>query len=190
MRPLLVSSLAVLAVLASAQTAPRPAQTLLDEAIAKAKKDDKVVFLAFHASWCGWCHRLEKFLDDPAIKPTVQKRLVVLWLDCQERGEKKSLENPGVDAVMAKYKSDQAGLPSMHLIDGEGKLIATSIREKSGNIGYPGQDDEIEHFRQMLKAARFTDQELAPLVADLKARAAKLKRQAQPTGNTASRTRP
>jgi thioredoxin-related protein len=179
MRRVSVWAFALLSTFAVAQqepvAPPRPAQELLTESMAKAKKEDKVVFLAFHASWCGWCKRLEKFLDDKDMKPIIDKHMVVLWLDCQEREGKKNLENPGVDAVVTHFDAEGAGLPSMHIIDGVGKMVATSIRKEGGNIGYPGQPDEIAHFLLMLKVAKFTEAELKTIEADLKARAAKLK---------------
>lgn len=170
----LLALLASVAIAQQSVTPPR-AEGLLDNAVAQAKQQKKHVFLAFHASWCGWCHRLEKFLDDPKIKPVIERRLIVLWLDGQEHDDKKNLENPGVDAVMKRFGATEAGLPSMHVLDGEGKLVATSIRKEGGNIGYPAQADEIAHFRQMLTAAEFTPSELDLIESELKARAAKIK---------------
>jgi thioredoxin-related protein len=160
---------------ASRPDAPAAARKILDETIAKSKAEHKVVFMAFHASWCGWCHKLEDFLNDPKIKPIVAKHINVLWLDCMEQGDKKSLENPGVDAIMAKYDATQTGLPTMFIIDGNGKTIASSIKEKTGNIGYPGEPDEIVHFEGMLKKAGFTASDLSTIDAELKVRAAALK---------------
>jgi hypothetical protein len=53
--------------------------------------------------------------------------------------------------VMAEYrKGEDGGIPWFVILDGKGKALATSDGPK-GNIGYPAQPHEIEHFLAMLK---------------------------------------
>lgn len=134
-----------------------------------------MVFLSFHASWCGWCHKLDDFLKDPEIKPIVDKHLNVLWIDCLEQGAKKDLENPGAAELMAQYGADKGGIPAMFIIDGHGKTVASSFIDGKTNIGYPGEPNEIVHFLKMMKTAGLSESELATVKANIEVRAAKLK---------------
>ena len=117
---------------------------------------------------------MEHFMQDKEVSPIVKKHFVVLLLDCMEHPDKKALENPGVDAIVEKYGAAQLGLPSMFLIGGDGKTIATSVMKPGGNTGYPGQAVEIDHFLSMMRAAKLSHAELATIKRTLDARAAKL----------------
>jgi hypothetical protein len=53
--------------------------------------------------------------------------------------------------VLATYRPGKAGgIPWFVILDAKGKALVTSDGPK-GNIGYPAQPHEIEHFLAMLK---------------------------------------
>ncbi|MEB0262500.1 MULTISPECIES: thioredoxin family protein [unclassified Mucilaginibacter] len=106
-----------------AQTATLPAsEVVLKEAYAKAAKENKKVMLIFHASWCGWCKKMEAPLADPTIKPLIESNYVVATLDVMESPEKKNLENPESLEVMTKLKGEKSGLPFWVVLDAKGKV--------------------------------------------------------------------
>lgn len=77
----------------------------------------------------------------------------IVHLDVMEQGDKRALENPGGDKVLAELKGDKAGLPFFAMLDADGKMVINSIRpgEKGGNIGHPMEPDEVAHFMEMVK---------------------------------------
>jgi thioredoxin-related protein len=50
--------------IAQPSSAQENASDILDKAYVKAKEENKNVFVIFHASWCGWCKRMDKNMND------------------------------------------------------------------------------------------------------------------------------
>src|SRR5262245_46462193 len=60
----------------STSTAPS-AETILKEAYQRAAKEKKNVMIIFHASWCGWCHKMDTAMNDVACKKFFTDNYVV-----------------------------------------------------------------------------------------------------------------
>jgi thiol-disulfide isomerase/thioredoxin len=136
---------------------PPISDQVLAKAKAKASAEKKTIFLHFGASWCGWCKRLDAFLDRPDIKPVFEKYFVPVKLVVQENDKNKALENPGADTLLNKL-GGPSGLPYSAFLDAQGAFIVNSKRPSAlvpegENIGYPGQPNEIDWFIQMMRKA-------------------------------------
>jgi thioredoxin-related protein len=143
--------------LMAAETAP-PASVVMDAARTAAAAQHKSIFLIFHASWCGWCKKLDQFIESPEIKPIIDKYFVQARLTVQEQGAKKSLNNPGGDEVMAQAGGKYNSLPFFAFLNEEGDTIVNSVRPGEGNaavrnIGHPVQPQEVDWFLVMVKKA-------------------------------------
>ena len=134
---MIIPVLAVFSAIALLAYAEAPtADQVLAPAKAKAAAEHKAIFLHFGASWCGWCKRLDAFLDRPDIKPVFEKYFIPVKLVVQENDKNKALENPGADALL-KDLGGPSGLPYSAFLDAKGALIVNSKRNGQ-NIGYPG----------------------------------------------------
>lgn len=154
---------------AIAQTTPAPATEVLNAAIKKAAKEKKQVLAMFHASWCGWCHKMTASLNDPAIKPYFDKNYVIADFTVYEHKGKENLENPGAADLLKKYNNADQGLPTWLVFDAKQNLVADSqmrpagaaLTAKGQNVGCPAKPEEVAHFIASLKkSSKLSDKEL------------------------------
>jgi len=153
-----------------AQSTPAATENVLNEAYAKAAKENKKVILIFHASWCSWCRKMEASINDPLCSKMFDDNYVVAYLDVLERKGKENLENPGSLDLLKKYKAEEKGLPYWLILDTKGKTLADSELRPDGvgldkpgeGIGCPVTEKEVAYFVKILKAtSRLTDADLA-----------------------------
>ncbi|MBO9617681.1 MAG: thioredoxin family protein [Niabella sp.] len=151
---------------AQEQGAPLSAATVLKQGFAEAKKDNKKLLLIFHASWCGWCHKMDTSLNDPSCKAAFEKNYVIKHLTVLESAANKRLENPGADSVYALYKNEHSGIPLWVVYDSAGKLLATSMLPDGNNTGCPASKPEVDYFISVLrKTSRMNEGELKAAAA-------------------------
>ena len=142
----------------SGQTKIPAADGLMKDAMADAAKTHKNVFIIFHASWCGWCHKMDNAMNDGELKSFFDSNYVIVHLTVDESKDKKDLENPGANELRKKYHGDGQGIPYWFILDSQGNFLADS-RMKTGtdfntavsNIGCPAEKDEVNYFVKVLK---------------------------------------
>ena len=144
----------------------KDANVLLRAAQARAAAGGRKVFLVFHASWCGPCFVLHRFLNDPQVRPIMAAHFVVQDLDIWEH-DKNGWENPGGTGIYKKYGGPNS-VPFFAVLDTSGGKLGDSIH-RGENMGMPTQPDDVEFFLKMLKttAPSLTDAETATLKASL-----------------------
>jgi len=153
-----------------AQAALPSSESVLTQAYAQAAKENKKVILIFHASWCGWCKRMDASLNDATTKSLFDSNYVIAHLDVLEQPAKKNLENPGSTEALAKFGGEKSGLPFWLVLDSKGTVLADSQVRPAGaalttpgdNVGCPAEDSEIAFFTKILKAtSKLSDEQLA-----------------------------
>lgn len=153
---------------AKAQTSPKPADEILKEACQQAASENKNVFIMFHASWCGWCRKLDASLNDASCKQFFDDNYVIKHMVVYESKGKEKLETPGVLDLLAKYKANDNGVPYWFIFDKDGKLLADSKMRPEGagletgdNIGCPANKEEVAYFLNLLqKTSKLNPQQL------------------------------
>ena len=161
----------------STAQAPEPAKALIKKAVKASESSGKSICVIFHASWCGWCKRLESALDAPEVKPLMEKHFITVRLDVLEQPAKKSaLENAGAEPLLKDLGGEKSGLPFYAFLDAKEKKLADSnVMQGNSNIGYPGTAEEIAAFVKVLRTAapKMTDAEADTISSYFKANAPK-----------------
>ena len=124
---------------------------ILETAFKQAKTEHKNVLVIFHASWCGWCKKLDANVNDKACKDLFDSNFVITHLTVQESEQNKNLENPGATDLFNKYGNGNSGVPFFLVFDGNGKLLRKSVDENGSNLGCPANEHEVEVLIDILK---------------------------------------
>jgi protein disulfide-isomerase len=101
-------------------------------ALKQAKAEHKLVLLDFTGSdWCIWCQRTDaEVFDTKQFKDFADKRLVLVKVDFPR-------EHPQADAIKAQNAMLQdkfgiTGYPTLVILNGNGKVVATQLGYKPG----------------------------------------------------------
>jgi len=169
MKNFILAGLLMCALVGQAQ-APKVAdstETILKAASAKAVKEKKNILVMFHASWCGWCHKLDDFLEKSEPGKKVAAQFVTVHVTVMESEDHKADENAGGMDLLKKLGGGETGIPYYAIMDSSQKTLITSNpnKDKPGNVGYPAAPEEIAHFMKMLKVG-------APKLSDADRKAA------------------
>jgi hypothetical protein len=94
------------------------------------------------------------------IAPILEKQFVNLKIDSDRMN--------GGQTLLKKYQQKGGGIPWFVFLDADGHPLVTSDGPK-GNVGFPAQPYEIEHFKTMLDKVKrqLTDQDIAVLIKSL-----------------------
>lgn len=147
------------------QSQPPSADKLMSDAYELAKKENKNIIVIFHASWCGWCHKMDKSMNDGDCKKLFDDNYITVHMVVDESKDKTNLETPGGDEFKEKYSGKDMGLPYWLVFDKDGNLLAnarmTEGPEAGQNTGCPASEPEVNYFIKVLKkTSHLKDEEL------------------------------
>jgi thioredoxin-related protein len=111
----------------------------LKAAIERAGQEHKRILMDVGGEWCGWCHRMDKFLADHAeLQALLNKNYVVLKVNFSPENANK--------AFLAGYPK-VAGYPHLFVLNGAGKLL---VSKNTGDLE-EGKSYNLERFREFLE---------------------------------------
>ncbi|NSW82595.1 MAG: thioredoxin domain-containing protein [Syntrophothermus sp.] len=122
-----------------------------EEAFAKARKEDKPVFLSIGYSTCHWCHVMEKeSFQDEEVARLLNEHYVAIKVDREER--------PDVDQIYmaaCQAMTGQGGWPlTIILTPDKRPFFAGTYFPKRGRWGRPGLMDILEEVAKVWKSKR------------------------------------
>lgn len=120
------------------------AEAVLADALTQAATQDKAVLVHIGAPWCGWCHKLDDFLE--AERAVLEQDFVMTAIDTD------TMVNDKIVASRLRG-SGHGGIPWMAILDLQGNIVVTSDGPQ-GNIGYPCSSSGIDYFISMLQKLR------------------------------------
>lgn len=118
------------------------------EALAKAKAENKILFIDMYADWCGPCKMLsEQVFVLPTVGEYYNSKFISIKLNVDLK------EN---ESIAQKY--DVKGLPTLLYLDGDGKIVNTMIGAgdayavlRSGRLAMKEQPTEDQMYEQYKK---------------------------------------
>jgi hypothetical protein len=139
------------------------AEEVLKEALRKAGKDNKMVFVRLSSPGCVWCHYLSNMLCRKDVASILSRDFISLEIDLVRM---KNGEKVGNRLQNRERIGGVAPIPWFAILDAEGKkLISSDNPEGNINIGCPTTADEISYFKEMLRktAKNITNEQIETL---------------------------
>jgi thioredoxin-related protein len=158
---------------AQPKTSPLTANEIIQNACKQAANENKNVLLMFHASWCGWCHKMDSSMNDVSCKKFFDDNFVIVHMVVMESSNKKNLETPGGMESLSNFNGTGKGIPFWVILDKDGNLLGDSQIRPDGadlkiggeNMGCPAKDEEVKAFIKLLKqTSKITPEQEAAIV--------------------------
>ena len=107
------------------------AKVEIADAVKKAKKEGKHVFLQIGGNWCGWCIAFDKKVkSNDTLRKALEKNYIVYHLNF-------SRENKNLDILASLGYPQRFGFPVFVILDGEGNRLhtqnSTNLEEGKGH---------------------------------------------------------
>ena len=135
-----------------------------DEAFAKAKVEDKPVFVSIGYSTCHWCHVMEKeCFDDEEVAKLMNEAFVSIKVDREERPDL-----DGAHMTVCQVMGRSCGWPlNVIMTPDKNPFFVASYIPKRGRFGLAGMMDLVPQIRDVWRTRRT---ELETLGEDVKRR--------------------
>jgi uncharacterized protein YyaL (SSP411 family) len=144
-----------------------------DEAFAKAKAEDKPLFVSIGYSTCHWCHVMEKeCFDDEEVAKLMNDAFVSIKVDREERPDL-----DGAYMAMCQMMGRSCGWPlNVIMAPDKNVFFITSYIPKNSRFGLTGMVGLIPQIREMWKTRRA---DLEIFAKDIKTRMERLENRTQ-----------
>ena len=122
-----------------------PGEVPIDQALGKAKKEEKQVLVFFGGNWCPWCRRLHRlFQEAPALVARLHKEFILVYVDANFRRDKNR------NATLLKRYGDpikQYGLPVLVVLDRDGTQLTT---QETNSLAAPTDEETVKQIDKFM----------------------------------------
>jgi thioredoxin-related protein len=141
------------------------AQNSFEDALKKAKSEDKRVIVDVYTDWCGWCKKMDaEAYSNKEIKKIVEDNFIFVKLNAEGTSKIKYNGKDYTETELATY-FEVTGYPTTIFLEPDGKLIEfkyDSMTMKS----VPGyfKTDEFKKILNYFKDGKYKDVDLSKIV--------------------------
>lgn len=136
-----------------------------DEALKKAKKENKKIIVDVYTDWCGWCKKMdEESYSNKEIKKIIKDNFIVVKLDAEGSGKNSYKGKSYTDSELAAY-FQVSGYPTTVFLKPDGKVIEYNYDNyKMNNLpGYYPADD-FKKVLEYIRDDKYKDTDLSTII--------------------------
>lgn len=124
---------------------------VLDEALVKAKKENKHVFINYLTSSSKLSQKMKQQMKNEHFQSLISSNYIVVNINVskEEASEYYTCSNPMKS--MSNDNCEAMKFPFWYILDSDGNHIGTSIKDGNNNIGYPTTKEAISDFVQVIE---------------------------------------
>lgn len=131
---------------------------LINDALVKAKEENKYVFVNYMAASCEMSENFDKQLKSETCQPLFDTSYIMVDIVVPEDEAKQYFPK---SRFTEKKNCESFGFPFWYILDEHGNFIEISYEVTGENIGYPKTKKKVEEFIGVIrKTSKLTDSKL------------------------------
>jgi thioredoxin-related protein len=141
------------------------AQLTFEEALAKAKLENKKVIVDIYTDWCGWCVKMDKDVyGNSEIKKIVEEKFIFVKLDAESKNKHTYSGKQYTEEELAAG-FEATGYPTTVFLEPDGKLIEFKY-DKSKMKNIPGyfKAGEFKKILEFIRDEKYKDTDLSTVI--------------------------
>jgi thioredoxin-related protein len=141
------------------------AQLTFEEALVKAKAENKKVIVDIYTDWCGWCVKMDKDVYGNAeIKKIVDEKFIFVKLDAESKNKHSYSGKQYTEEELAAG-FEATGYPTTVFLEPDGKLIEFNY-DKSRMKNIPGyfKAGEFKKILEFIRDEKYKDTDLSTVL--------------------------
>jgi thioredoxin-related protein len=141
------------------------AQLSFEEALAKAKSENKKLIVDIYTDWCGWCVKMDKDVyGNSEIKKIVEEKFIFVKLDAESK-DKHTYSGKQYTEEELAAGFEATGYPTTVFLEPDGKLIEFNY-DKSRMKNIPGyfKAGEFKKILEFIRDEKYKDTDLSTVI--------------------------